>query len=74
MYSYTFKDRKHQHEELPAVRKSAYEKLTEYNQRIYIEKDGEPYGMMVMLDDGVWMEVYGEKFFKKVRPAGTVAS
>lgn len=74
MYSYTFNNRKHESEELPAIRKSAYEKLTVFNQRIHIEKDGEPYGMMVMLDDGVWIFTHSDKEYRKVRPAGSVSS
>ncbi len=73
MYTYTFGQRTHEIEELPALRKAVYSHMAHEGQRIQIEKDGEPYGFMVMLDDGVWIYTNSDKEYRRVRAGGTVA-
>lgn len=55
MYSYTHNNRTHTFEDIQSVRRAVYSHLEYEGARIHIEKDGDPYGMMVMLDDGAWI-------------------
>ena len=73
MYSYTFGTQRHEIEELPALRKAVYSHMAHEGQRIAIQKDGEDYGFMVMLDDGVWIFTNSDKEYRRVRAGGTVA-
>lgn len=73
MYSFTHNNRTHNIEDLQSVRKTVYSHLEYEGDRIHIEKDGEPYGMMVLLDDGAWIYTESDKEYRRVRPSGTVA-
>lgn len=72
MYSYTHNNRTHSFEDIQSVRKSAYAHLESEGMRIKIDKDGDPYGTMVMLDDGAWIYTISDNEYRKVRPSGTV--
>ena len=72
MYSYTHNNRTHTFEDIQSVRRAVYSHLEYEGARINIEKDGDPYGMMVMLDDGAWIYTISDNEYRKVRPSGTV--
>ncbi|MBQ1293211.1 MAG: hypothetical protein IIY21_04190 [Clostridiales bacterium] len=72
MYSYTHNNRTHTFEDIQSVRRAVYSHLEYEGARIHIEKDGGPYGMMVMLDDGAWIYTISDNEYRKVRPSGTV--
>ena len=73
MYSYTQNNRTHEFEDIQSVRKAVYSHLDYEGKKIDIEKDKEPYGTMMLLDDGAWIYTLSDKEYRKVRPSGTVA-
>ena len=74
MYSYTINGKTHEFDDLPSMRKSAYGCLRFEGDRMPLFKDGEPYGRMHMLDDGVWIYTESDKEYRRVRAGGTVVA
>lgn len=74
MYSFNIGVCYYEYEDVVSLRKNAYSQLKNEGDSLPLFKDGEPYGRVHLLDDGVWIFTLSDKEYRKVRKNGAVLS